>query len=118
MHGKQALAIAPCVDADPPEGLSDEAKAWFRKIVLEYQVEDEAGILLLRGAMEAFDRVQEARAILKANGLTVTDKYGQHRPHPAVGIERDAAKNLLAYLRALNLDVQPLRAGPGRPPRR
>jgi P27 family predicted phage terminase small subunit len=97
--------------------ISEDAKRWYDTIIREYQIVDEAGLLLLRQAMAAYDRANEARRILKAEGITVKDKYGQFRPHPAAGIERDAMKNLLAYLRALNLDVEPIRPGPGRPPR-
>lgn len=108
----------PIIDEKPPAHLSAEASAWFNTIVREYGVCDEAGLLMLRGAMESYDRAEEARAILAKEGLTTKDKYGQHRPHPAVGIERDARKNLLSYLRALNLDVEPTRSTPGRPPGR
>jgi P27 family predicted phage terminase small subunit len=102
----------------PPPTLSREAGDWWQKIVDSYGVCDEAGLLMLRSAMESFDRANEAAEILKREGLTVKDKYGQHRPHPACGIERDARKNMLAFLRALNLDTEPLHAGVGRPPGR
>lgn len=101
----------------PPEHLTEEAKTWWTRYCREYGINDEAGLMMLRAALEAFDRAEEARVILKKEGLVSTDKYGQRKPHPAVGIERDAKKNMLAYLKALNLDVEPILA-PGRPPGR
>src|SRR5690349_11405914 len=100
----------------PPGHLSGEAKDWWGRIVREYGISDEAGLLLLQSAMESWDRVNECRVILKKEGLTVKDKYEQHRPHPAAGIERDSRKAMLAALKDLRLDVEPLRPGPGRPP--
>ena len=43
------------------------------------------------------------------------DRYGQLKAHPAVNIERDARAAMLAALKAMNLDVEPLRDRPGRP---
>ena len=103
---------------DPPGDLSPESAAWFVKIVREYGIADESGVLILSEAMRAYDHATEARSILKTEGLTVTDRYGQHRPHPAAGIARDMQKNFLACMKALNLDCEPVRPGPGRPPGR
>jgi hypothetical protein len=33
-------------------------------------------------------RGEQARELLDAEGLTVTDRYGQVKPHPAAGIEQ------------------------------
>jgi len=46
-------------------------------------------------------------------GLTV-----KGRAHPATVIERDARLAMLRALRSLNLDLEPLRDRPGRPPGR
>jgi phage terminase small subunit len=101
-----------------PAHLTAEAAAWFGRLASEYGIEDEAGLLMLRAAMESFDRADQARALIAKQGMTSMDKYGQRRPHPAIAIERDSRKNLLAFLKALNLDLEPLRDGPGRPPGR
>jgi P27 family predicted phage terminase small subunit len=102
----------------PPSTITPEAADWWNRIVSAYGIADESGLLMLRSAMESYDRANAAAAILAKEGLTYRDKYNQFRPHPAVGIERDARKNLLAFLRALNLDVEPLHSKPGRPPGR
>ncbi len=41
-----------------PSHLSAEAKRWWKKIQKEYDITDEAGLLLLQTAMESFDRMR------------------------------------------------------------
>jgi len=52
-----------------------------------------------------------AQALIKRHGLMV-----KSRANPAVMIERDSRLAMLRALRQLNLDLEPLRDGPGRPP--
>ena len=99
----------------PPRGLSREAKSWWRKLIAEYTIEDEAGLLVLATALEAFDRMRQAQAALDKDGLVVTDRFGQPKAHPLTTVERDSRSQMLASLKMLNLDVEPLRDGPGRP---
>jgi phage terminase small subunit len=109
MHPKPKPKPRPAASAGPevPASLGPEAADLWRQLQAEYGIRDQGGLLLLRQAAESFQRANEAAAILKAEGLVKADKYGQSKPHPAVVIERDSRKNLLAFLRALNLDVQP-----------
>ena len=100
----------------PPKDLSRAAKDWHRRLTNEFEIRDEAGLLLLETAMRAYDRAETARALLERDGVTIADRWGQTKPHPAAAIERDARSGLLAALRALNLDVEPLRDRAGRPP--
>lgn len=100
---------------DAPKGLSKEAREWWSRLVAEYGINDEGGRLLLGNALEAFDRMREAQQLLKRDGLVSKDRFGQRKPHPAAAIERDARGQLLAALRALNLDIEPLRDRVGRP---
>jgi P27 family predicted phage terminase small subunit len=98
-----------------PLTLSPESRAWWRTLVSEYTIDDDAGLLILRTAMESLDRLRGAQAILRAEGICVKDRFGQPRQHPATMVERDAKTALLRSLKALNLDIQP--PGPvGRPP--
>ncbi len=99
----------------PPKGLSREAKGWWRKLIAEYTIEDEAGFLVLATALEAFCRMRQAQAALDKDGLVVTDRFGQKKSHPLTTVERDSRAQMLAALKALNLDVEPLRNTPGRP---
>ena len=101
-----------------PTHLSTEAKRWWRKLVDEFDITDEGGFLVLQTALEAFDRMRAASVAIATDGLTVVDRFGQAKPHPLLSIERDARGQLLAGLKALNLDLEPLRPAPGRPPGR
>lgn len=98
-----------------PATLSREAAAWWRKITEEYEIADEAGKLILQTALEAFDRMRQSQEILKRDGMTVTDRFGQPKAHPMTTTERDARASLLAGIKQLNLDLEPLKDGPGRP---
>ena len=100
----------------PPKDLSRAAKAWYRRLMHEFAIEDEAGRLLLLTAMQAFDRAEDARDLLRKDGITTTDRWGQVKSHPATIIERDSRSGMLAALKSLNLDIEPLRDRLGRPP--
>jgi hypothetical protein len=86
------------------------------QIQSEFGIEDPAGLLLLTEAVECFDRKRQAEIIIKVEGLTTPDRFGQKKPHPCVAIARDARAQMLVALTKLRLDVEPLRDGPGRPP--
>ena len=98
-----------------PKTLSPEARAWWRRVRAEYGIEDDAGLLLLQTAMEAFDRMKMAERNIKRCGLIQKDRFGQPRANPAVTIERDSRAAMLAALRQMNLDIEPLRDSPGGP---
>jgi P27 family predicted phage terminase small subunit len=100
---------------NPPPRLSVEARAWWRKLTAEYCIRDEAGLLLLATALESFDRMRQAQAAIKTDGATVKDRFGQIRANPATTIERDSRAGMMAALKALNLDLEPLNDRPGRP---
>jgi P27 family predicted phage terminase small subunit len=102
----------------PPKALSTPAKRWWSEIQNEFGIEDPGGILILTAAAEAFDRTRQADAMIKAEGLTTTDRFGQKKSHPAVNIARDARAQMLAAIKQLRLDLEPVRDGPGRPPGR
>lgn len=93
-----------------PKKLSQEARNWWRKIIDEYEISDEAGFLILQTSLEAFDRMRDAQKIIKTEGMTNSDRFGQPRLHPACTIERDARAQFMQGLKALNLDIEPLRA--------
>jgi P27 family predicted phage terminase small subunit len=97
-----------------PNHLSIEAKQIWKSILSEYSINDAAGLRILRVSLEAFDRAQAAREKIDQEGMTITEKL-QTKPHPLLPIERDSRAAFLAGLKALNLDLEPLREGPGRP---
>jgi len=61
---------------------------------------------VLLTALEALDRMRQAQALLDADGLTVTDRYGTAKAHPAVTIERDSRTAFLRAMRELGLDLE------------
>jgi P27 family predicted phage terminase small subunit len=98
-----------------PAHLSAEAKGWWKKLVAEWALDD-AALMILESALESFDRMRQAQADIAKNGLVATDRFGQRKPNPACVIERDAKAAMSRDLKALNLDLEPLRDAPGRPP--
>ena len=57
-----------------------------------------------------------AHAAIAEHGELVPDRYGGVKLNPACNLEKDARSGFLAAMRALNLDLEPLRDAPGRPP--
>jgi P27 family predicted phage terminase small subunit len=86
-----------------PKHLSSAAKRMWRDIRAVHVVDDADKIALLQAACEAFDRANEARAIISRDGLIVRDRFGQEKAHPACAVERDARAAMIAALRALKL---------------
>ena len=97
----------------PPAGLSAQAREWWRQLAAEYDIADPAGKLMLQTAMEAHDRMRECQKANSRDGASVKDRWGQIKPHPLLPAERDNRAAMLAALKALNLDMEPLheRAG-------
>jgi hypothetical protein len=56
---------------------------------------------------ESWERCQSAREQLASEGLTVAGREGGLRPHPCVGIERDARLAVARLVRELDLDTEP-----------
>ncbi len=71
-------------------------------------------VRLLTLAAQAFDRAEQARKILDAEGLTFFDRYDNPRARPEIAVERDSRLAYARLLRELSLDVQP--PGESRPP--
>lgn len=93
--------------AKPPASLSPEARSWWKRITETFEVDDPAGLLLLENALNAFDEMTTAAALVKADGQVITDRFGQKRQHPGTLVVRDARNLMLRSLKALNLDVTP-----------
>lgn len=96
-------------------GLSVEAKALRSRLMAEYGLDDAAGQAILSVGLEALDRYRLCQAAIATDGAVLVDRFGQQKAHPLLAAERDARSQFLQAMRALNLDVEPLRDGPGRP---
>jgi P27 family predicted phage terminase small subunit len=91
--------------AQPPPHLSPSAREWWLTTVESYVLEPHH-LRLLQLCCESWDRCQQAREILLAEGLTVQTAAGV-KAHPAVAIERDARLATARILRELDLDSGP-----------
>lgn len=98
----------------PPKGLTPAARAWWKRLHRDFDLEDSGAQFLLEQALRAFDRMNEAAALVERHGVAVADRFGQLRANPAVAAERDARAAMLGALKQLNLDVIPAQR-PGRP---
>jgi P27 family predicted phage terminase small subunit len=98
-----------------PDHLGPAGREFFATVAAEYQIVDPAGLTLLAVAGAALDRMQQAQDSIAQHGALVAGASGQLRANPACALERDARTGFLSAMRALNLDVEPLRDRPGRP---
>lgn len=89
-----------------PAYLSRAARRLWASVHERYQLEPHDNAILVK-ALEAFDRADEARAILRESGIVVTSRLGEIKAHPAVAIERDSRTAFLAGMRQLGLDYEP-----------
>ena len=90
----------------PPKHLSREAKRIWRQLNSVWNFEPDA-LLVLRIGLEAFDRLQSARAVIDAEGYMIKQGVdGNYRviKHPAVTSEKDARSGFLQAMRLLGLE--------------
>jgi phage terminase small subunit len=106
---KTTLDIPPA-----PKGLSREAKRWWGTILEAHDLQDGA-LLILESALECWDRMRQAQAVIEAKGMSYDDRFGQSKVRPEVLIERDMKAAMVRHLAALKLDLEPIQDGPGRP---
>jgi len=86
------------------KGLKPQTLKWIEAVKAEYDLEPHhLRLLVLAG--RAWDRGEEARAVLDKDGLTVLDKWGVPKAHPLVAVERDSRIAFARLLRELALDV-------------
>ena|SRR2546430_2231769 len=86
-----------------PAHLSPATAAWWLEVVTTWEL-DAHHVRLLTLACEAFDRAVQAREILNKKGLTFRDRFGQPKPRPEIGVERDSRIAFARILRELDLD--------------
>jgi len=106
----------PATAASPPvKGLSAAATARWKALQAEYGIVDAGGLAILLLHCQAMDTAAAAQKIIDRDGVTITDRFGVQRSHPATVVLRDSRSQMLATLRALHLDVKPLHESTGRP---
>ena len=93
---------------EPPLHLSSSSQQLWRLTIQRYELA-EHHLRLLQLLCEAWDRAQAAREQIEREGLTLPGREGGMRPHPCVGIERDARLAVARLIRELDLDSEPPR---------
>ena len=86
-----------------PACLSKPAQALWAKIVSEWEIDNAADLAVLRTGLLAWDRAEAATAQIKRDGQTVTDRFGQVKPHPLMTTERDARSQFMNAIRQMGL---------------
>ncbi|WP_333474483.1 P27 family phage terminase small subunit [Mesorhizobium qingshengii] len=86
-----------------PGHLAPATRKWVKSILADFDLESQHFKLLVKAA-EAHDRGEQARVIIDKEGLTVKDRYGTPKAHPAVAIERDCRVAFARLVRELALD--------------
>ena len=93
-----------------PSRLSKESQKWWREIQREYGITDPGGLLILLTCLESLDRLREAQAEILKHGACIQDRFGVIKQNPLCMVERDSRTAFYAGLKALNLDLEPLKA--------
>jgi hypothetical protein len=104
-------------DRRPPTSLDRRRKPLWRSIVAAFDLSD-AEYRILEDALRLLQRADQAAAVVDAEGVTVSDRYGTPKTHPAVDVEVRCRTSAARLLGQLNVKV-PEKAAPlqraGRP---
>src|SRR5215831_3938173 len=98
----------------PPRKLGDAGLSLWQSIQSEYKIDDAAGIELLMQACEAADRVARLAEKIDADGEVIETENGP-KAHPALKEQLAHRSFIVRTLRALGLNLEPIRATAGRP---
>ena len=80
----------PSKPTKPPAHLSERAKGLWQAVVPSRAKSPER-LAMVQSALESLDRADQAAALVRDEGMTVTAKKGGlPHVHPAVRVERDA----------------------------
>lgn len=100
----------------PPRHLSKQMRSWVLSVLDRYEIEPQHFKILVLAA-EAWDRCENARAVLSKQGVSYRDRFGAPRARPEVAVERDSRIAFVRCLRELALENEtptdkPLRVAP------
>ncbi|WP_436792618.1 hypothetical protein [Actinospongicola halichondriae] len=106
--------MAPETVPKPPEGLSARAAKLWTDVLTEFEGAAVEQALLHEGLV-ALDRASQAAAVVESEGVTVTDRYGSPKGHPACDIEarnRTLFASIMRQLGVRLVDDTGTRTGP------
>ncbi len=89
-----------------PRHLSPPARRLFADVLAIYVLEPHH-VQVFTKSLEAFDRAEQARDVIDADGLMVTSRLGERKPHPLLSVERDSRAAFMAGVKQLGLDIEP-----------
>ena len=87
---------------DPPKTLSARSRKLWRAVTREYEL-SAAENELLHQACESLDRADEAAAVVRKEGVTVRDRYGSPKQHPAADVEARHRSLFASLIRQLGV---------------
>ncbi len=99
-----------------PSHLKKAGARLYQDVASEYEIADSAGIALLTTACECLDRMRAAQRAIDEHGEMTLDRYGCPKINPAVVLEKDSRAHFILAIKALQLDLEPIRNRVGRPP--
>ena len=88
----------------PPPGLSARARRLWADVLADHELAP-AEMELLRSACEVLDRADAAAVVVKREGVTVLDRYGSPKAHPAADIETRSRSLFAALIRQLDVKL-------------
>jgi phage terminase small subunit len=89
-----------------PNGLQKSKSLW-KEITSEYVDFECHHLRLLQLICETWDKIIEAREVLKVTGPYFVDRYNQPKEHPAADAERKNKTLFMRLVRELGLDIAP-----------
>ena len=99
---------------EKPDYLTDESKNIWDALHKSFTLKEHHDIVL-KTALEAYDRLQQARQIIDKDGAVIEAHNGYYQKNPMLQIEKEARSGFLAAWKALNIDIEPPK-DLGRPP--
>lgn len=89
-----------------PNSLTDEAKNIWKIVEKDFKLKDYQ-LIVLKTALEAYDRMHEAKKEIDKKGIITTAANGFEQKNPALQIEKEARSGFLAAWKALDLNIEP-----------
>jgi hypothetical protein len=96
---------APSTTSVPDIELTGKALELFEKVSSRWTL-DAVASQLLRLACESIERANSCAEITRAEGLTIRDRWGQPKSHPAALLERDHRNSAANTLQKLGLNLE------------
>lgn len=103
--GRNREAISTRKPAEPPAELSAAAQELWRQAVSRKGFDTLTRLATLRQALLAFDRAEQARLAVNADGmLTVTKRSGVAHLNPLLKVEKESRQAFMQAWEALGLN--------------